>query len=215
MKNPALWRITVDYMYSCGDIGKSRADEILLRVPLRLQEQNSDRKIDSRIRAGDVVGALKDVNKTCFQYRRENVRRTVCRIAAQTLVSDKDYGLAVSYCISAEDWRGLGRVVDRVLDEYTSSGSHQFTSYALEMAPSVQELQTQSSIKGILVHRLIFAVRFARYYQLIEKQEYQEAASDLMAIFVEEVAPTSWWAVVLWDSIQLLCYRKFKINIYS
>jgi len=204
--DPALWRITVDYMYSCGDVGISRADEILLRVPLRLQEQNSDRKINSRIRAGDVVGALKDVNKTCFQYKRENVRRTVCRIAAQTLVSDKDYGLAVSYCISAEDWRGLGRVVDRVLDEYTTSGSHQFTSYALEIAPSVQELQTQSSIQGIFVHRLIFAVRFARYHQLIEKQDYQDAASDLMAIFVEEVAPTSWWAVVLCDSVQLLCY---------
>lgn len=44
------------------------------------------------------------------------------QIAAQTLVSDKDYGLAVSYCISAEDWRGLGRIVDRVLDEYITSG---------------------------------------------------------------------------------------------
>lgn len=89
-------------------------------------------------------------------------------------------------------------------------GSHQFTSYALEIAPSVQELQTQSSIQGIFVHRLIFAVRFARYHQLIEKQEYQDAASDLMAIFVEEVAPTSWWAVVLCDSVQLLSYGKFK-----
>ena len=89
-------------------------------------------------------------------------------------------------------------------------GPHQFTSYALEIAPSVQELQTQSSIQGIFVHRLIFAVRFARYHQLIEKQEYQDAASDLMAIFVEEVAPTSWWAVVLCDSVPLLSYGKFK-----
>jgi len=118
-------------------------------------------------------------------------------------------------------------VVDRVLEEYTTSGkrsgcsvpfcsttfiilgSHQFTNYALEIAPSVQELQTQSSIQGIFVHRLIFAVRFARYHQLIEKQEYQDAASDLMAIFIEEVAPTSWWAVVLCDSVQLLRYGKF------
>ena len=89
-------------------------------------------------------------------------------------------------------------------------GSHQFTSYALEIAPSVQELQAQSSIQGIFVHRLIFAVRFARYHQLIEKQEYQDAASDLMAIFIEEVAPMSWWAVVLCDSVQLLRYSKFK-----
>ena len=91
-------------------------------------------------------------------------------------------------------------------------GSHQFTSYALEIAPSVQELQTQSSVQGIFVHRLIFAVRFARYHQLIAKQEYQDAAYDLMAIFVEEVAPTSWWAVVLCDSVQLLSYGKFQKN---
>jgi nuclear pore complex protein Nup85 len=68
-------------MYSCGEIGKCRADDILLRVPLRLHEQNSDVKVDSRIRAGEVVGVLKDVNATCFEYRRENVRRTVCRVS--------------------------------------------------------------------------------------------------------------------------------------
>lgn len=138
--DPALWRITVDYMYSCGEVGKQQADEVLLRVPLRLHEQ-TDPTVERRIKAGDVVGVLKDVNQTCFQYQREGVRRTVCRvgitylpptpfflmftssqIAAQTLVNEKDYGLAVSYCTSAEDWPGLGRVVDRVLDEYITSG---------------------------------------------------------------------------------------------
>lgn len=44
------------------------------------------------------------------------------QIAAQTLVQEKDYGLAVSYCTSAEDWPGLGRVVNRVLDEFIISG---------------------------------------------------------------------------------------------
>jgi nuclear pore complex protein Nup85 len=47
---------------------------------------------------------------------------TFGQIAAQALVREKDYGLAVSYCSSAEDWQGLGRVVDRVLDEYINSG---------------------------------------------------------------------------------------------
>ncbi|KDR68007.1 hypothetical protein GALMADRAFT_79171 [Galerina marginata CBS 339.88] len=197
----ALWRITVDYMYSCGEIGQRRADEVLLRVPLRLHEQKSD-----QIRAGDIVGVLKDVNKTCFEYKRENVRRTVCRIAAQSLASDKDYGLAVSYCTSAEDWRGLARIVDCVLEEYITSGPQKFTQYALAIAPSVQELRTQSTIQGVFVHRLIFAVRYARFHELVGKQEYQDAASDILAIFVEDVAPTAWWAVVLCDSVPLLRY---------
>lgn len=79
--DPALWRITVEYMYSCANIGKGRADEVLLRVPLRLQEQKADLRVDSRIRAGEIVGVLKDVNAMCFQFRRENVRRTVCRVS--------------------------------------------------------------------------------------------------------------------------------------
>ena len=87
--DPALWRITVDYMYSCGDVGKQRADEILLRVPLRLQEQ-SESNVE-RIRAGDVVGVLKDVNQTCFQYQREAVRRTVCRVGLLNLSHDFSY----------------------------------------------------------------------------------------------------------------------------
>lgn len=48
------------------------------------------------------------------------------QIAAQMLIQEKDYGLAVSYCTSAEDWPGLGRVVDRVLDEYIISGKASF-----------------------------------------------------------------------------------------
>ncbi|KAF9526094.1 Nup85 nucleoporin-domain-containing protein [Crepidotus variabilis] len=202
--DPALWRVTVDYMYSCGDVGKSRGDEILLRVPLQLHEQNSDVKVNSRIRAGEIVGVLKDVNATCLEYQRENVRRTVCRIAAQTLVSDKDYGLAISYCLSAEDWRGVGRIVDSVLDEYITGGRQKFTQYALAIAPSVQELRTQVGIHGVFVHRLVFAVRFARFHELLDKEAHQDAASDLIAIFSEDIAPTSWWAIVLCDSIPLL-----------
>ena len=72
-------------MYSCEEIGQRRADEVLLRVPLRLNEQNSDLKVDPRIRAGDIVGVLRDVNKTCFEYKRENVRRTVCRVRVHLL----------------------------------------------------------------------------------------------------------------------------------
>lgn len=67
-------------MYSCGDVGTEQADEILLRVPLRLRHKNVDPALADRIRAGDIVGVLKDVNETCHQHRREAVRRTVCRV---------------------------------------------------------------------------------------------------------------------------------------
>ncbi|RDB15810.1 Nuclear pore complex protein Nup85 [Hypsizygus marmoreus] len=199
--DPALWRITVDYMYSCGDVGKQQADEVLLRVPLRLHEQLQS---NERVRSGGVVGILKDVNQTCLQYQREYVRRTVCRIAARTLVQEKDYGLAVAYCISAEDWPGLGRVVDSVLDEYTSSGPTAFSQSASTIAPSVQELRNRPLYQGIFAHRLMFAVRYAHFHLLLETHDLQEAASDLVAIFRDDLVPKSWWAVLLCDAVPLL-----------
>lgn len=133
-------------MYSCGDVGKERADEVLIRIPLRLNDKIPiSSRDEGKFRAGNIVGVLKDVNQTCFDYQREAARRTVCRvscatpdmqkkltvaqIAAQTLVREKDYGLAVSYCSSAEDWQGLGRVVDRVLDEYILSGKYRLLRF--------------------------------------------------------------------------------------
>ena len=47
---------------------------------------------------------------------------TFRQIAAQTFIRDKEYGVAVSYCTSAEDWSGLGRVIDLVLEEYIREG---------------------------------------------------------------------------------------------
>ena len=94
------------------------------------------------------------------------------------------------------------------------SGPQRFTQYAFAIAPSVQELRAQSLSQGVFMHRLIFAVRYARFHELVHKQHYQDAASDLMAIFVEEIAPTSWWAVVLCDSVQFLQYGELLHQAY-
>ena len=53
------------------------------------------------------------------------------QIAAQTFIREKDFGLAVSYCVSAEDWPGLGRVVDRVLEEYIKNGMEKVAGRSL------------------------------------------------------------------------------------
>lgn len=84
--DPGFWRLTVDYMCSCGHIGNDRADEVLLRVPLRLHNSREDPQAPTgtqernEIRAGDVVGVLKEVNETCFEHQRERARRAICRV---------------------------------------------------------------------------------------------------------------------------------------
>lgn len=86
----ALWRVTVDYMYSCDEIGKQQADEVLVRVPLRLYERTNN--VATNETAGEesfasireteaVVGVLKELNETCSEHKREATRRTICRVS--------------------------------------------------------------------------------------------------------------------------------------
>ena len=95
----ALWRINVAYLCSCGEIGSARADEVILRVPLHLQraavENDSESSDDRSIRAGDVIGVLKEVNATCFEYKREEVRRTVCRVSYSVTLSEHQFNFCL------------------------------------------------------------------------------------------------------------------------
>jgi nuclear pore complex protein Nup85 len=137
--DPGLWRITVAYLYSCGNVGRKTGDEILMRVPLRLHKK--EKELEEKFRAGEVVGVMKAINESCLEHKRETVRRAVCRvgsvppklrsfrsihssqIAARTFTDEKAYDLAMEFCNSAEDWVGLRRVVDRVLNEYVANGA--------------------------------------------------------------------------------------------
>lgn len=83
-------------MCSCGDIGKERADQVLLRVPISLSAARPPRQggnehpeemvVDEEdgeisARSARIESVLKEVIKTCYEYGRDEVRRTVCSVS--------------------------------------------------------------------------------------------------------------------------------------
>jgi nuclear pore complex protein Nup85 len=128
-------------------------------------------------------------------------------------MDEKQYGLAISYYTSAEDWPGLGRVIDQVLHEYISQGPAKFTSLVAEIAPSLQTLRSAADssdypMHGIFLHRLMFIVKYAEFHQRKMSSDLVEAAADLISMFEDDIAPTSWWGVLLQDSVEFLNYRE-------
>lgn len=91
--DPGLWRLTVDYLCTCGDIGQEMADEVLLRIPLKVDDllaagKHSDPSRDVPMEVegvkqeeeGDLSGIVQELNATCHEYQREHTRRTICRV---------------------------------------------------------------------------------------------------------------------------------------
>jgi nuclear pore complex protein Nup85 len=134
LSDRSLWRVTAAYLYSCGEVGRMRGDEVLLRVPLKIHEQEQAADPDDGL-----VGNLKAIHEICLENSREPIRKTICRvcwnfwafcknlilfqIAAQNFLSEKDFGSAVAYFISGGYWPGIGRVVDCVLNEFIENGA--------------------------------------------------------------------------------------------
>ncbi len=83
-------------------------------------------------------------------------------------------------------------------------GTEKFAKYASTIAPTVQQLRTQNVQQGIFVHRLLFAVRYAQFHEFRSQGNLADAAQELVSIFYDDLAPKSWWAVLLNDSIELL-----------
>ncbi|KAI9510038.1 nucleoporin Nup85-like protein [Russula earlei] len=208
--DPALWRMTVAYMCSCGPIGREQADQVLLRVPISLNLSTSD---NDAARLGGVPTALRAVIETCHEYGRESVRRMVCTIAARNSLQQRDYGLAVSYATSAENWTWLGRIVDAVLAEYIEHGPEVFARSVAAVAPSLQELRAHPGADGVFTHRLMFAVRYAEFHQRRLSGDLQEAALDILTMFNEDLAPKTWWGVLLCDAVDLI--RNNDLMLYS
>lgn len=65
-------------MCSCGSIGRERADQVLLRVPINFNRSVADSR-DANV-SGEVPEALRAVVETCHEYGRESVRRMVCTV---------------------------------------------------------------------------------------------------------------------------------------
>lgn len=72
------------------------------------------------------------------------------------------------------------------------------------MAPLVQELRAETGLHGVFVQRLMFAVRFAEFHQRRVQGLFEHAALDLLSLFEEDLAPRSWWGVLLNDATPFL-----------
>ena len=91
-------------------------------------------------------------------------------------------------------------------------GPVSFASMIANIAPTLQSLRSQAGddLNGVFIHRLRFAVRSAEFHQRKLTGELEDAALDVIEIFQEEIAPSSWWAVILCDALDLLQNSTFS-----
>ncbi|KZW00006.1 hypothetical protein EXIGLDRAFT_723166 [Exidia glandulosa HHB12029] len=214
--DPHLWRITVDYMYTCGELGERMADQILLTVPITRADAGGETR---DVEMGDAttaatapsssatndatIGGVEALSEICREHAREHVRRQICKNAARIFLQQADYGLAISYYLSAEDYAGIGRAANRLLDEFVEHGPQKFIEKAGQIAIGLH-LPENLGEQAVFAHRLLFVQRYAEFHKLCQDGDLSTAAEHLIDMFNAEIVPRTWWALLLADASELL-----------
>jgi len=79
LSDPGLWRMAVEYMVTCDEIGLQTAREVLLHVPLRILEP-----APKAISASDVAASpgsyLEDLLEVCDEHDFRDTKANICRV---------------------------------------------------------------------------------------------------------------------------------------
>jgi nuclear pore complex protein Nup85 len=80
LSDPGLWRMAVEYMAICDEIGLQTAREVLLHVPLRILESITDG--DS---AASPSSHLEDLLEVCDEHDFQDTKANICRVGGLLL----------------------------------------------------------------------------------------------------------------------------------
>jgi nuclear pore complex protein Nup85 len=80
LSDPSLWRMAIEYMVTCDEIGLQTAREVLLHVPLRVLEP-----APKAISASDIAASprshLEDLLEVCDEHDFLDTKANICRVS--------------------------------------------------------------------------------------------------------------------------------------
>ncbi|CAG8664831.1 632_t:CDS:10 [Gigaspora margarita] len=182
-----LWQLAFKYFEHCETCGYSYMSQLVVRIPF-----------EDEFKASKLLSICKE-NGLTFQ------EKTISRIMGKKYWQNERYASAIVYFINAGDTASLEVIYRRFLDNYIDTGKLTF----LDTIESIQlDEDSPVSIK--------FLSRYRLFHALKQNGEVQRAGAILMELLRAQVAPISFWPVLLLNALPLLQEGKArKMIIFS
>ena len=177
MSHRSLWQLGVLYLDNCPAQGLYRLELLLERVPLE-----SERK------ANKVIGLAAERGLS-------GVVTQTCKVFGMRALKENRVGAAMSWALRSQDVSFATFLADRLLHEYTSSGS--FASSA--------DLLDHLGTGMVLSDRLTFLAKYREFHRLCSEEGAFKAAADLLhSLMWSRLAPKYFWVTLLIDALPFI-----------
>ncbi|KAF3817267.1 hypothetical protein GH733_011667 [Mirounga leonina] len=171
----SLWQLGVDYFDYCPELGRVSLELHIERIPLSTEQK-----------------ALK-VLRICEQRQMTEQVRSICKILAMKAVRNNRLGSALSWSIRAKDAAFATLVSDRFLKDYCERGSFSDLDLIDNLGPAM-----------MLSDRLTFLGKYREFHRFYGEKRLTDAASLLLSLMTSQIAPRSFWVILLIDALPLL-----------
>ncbi|XP_034497034.1 nuclear pore complex protein Nup85 isoform X2 [Ailuropoda melanoleuca] len=171
----SLWQLGVDYFDYCPELGRVSLELHIERIPLSTEQK-----------------ALK-VLRICEQRQMTEQVRSICKILAMKAVRNNRLGSALSWSIRAKDAAFATLVSDRFLRDYCERGSFSDLDLIDNLGPAM-----------MLSDRLTFLGKYREFHRFYGEKRLTDAASLLLSLMTSQIAPRSFWVILLIDALPLL-----------
>jgi nuclear pore complex protein Nup85 len=171
----SLWQLGVLYLDHCPVQGLYRLELLLERVPL-----------ESECKANKVMSLAAERGLS-------SVVTQTCKVMGMRALKASRIGAAMSWALRSQDVTFTTFLADRLLLEYTSSGSFSSTDLLDHLGTSM-----------VLSDRLTFLAKYREFHKLCEQGEFPTAANLLHSLMWSRLAPKYFWVTLLIDALPFI-----------
>jgi len=175
MSHHSLWQVGLAYLDHCPQFGRAYQEAFIERLPVE-----TEKKAEKLI-------------YMCEQRGMDEQARSICQVQGLHALHTNRLGSALAWALRSKDVAFVTNLSERFLSEYMSSGD--FSS--LDLIDNLGSSMLLSS-------KLTFLGSYRQFHLHYEKGEFTEAASLLISLISDRLAPQRFWVALLTDALPLL-----------
>lgn len=175
MAHNSLWQVGISYFDHCPEFGRSHIEHYIEKMPI-----DSERKAEKVIHICEKRGLVDQA-------------RSICQIQGLAALHSQRLGSALSWALRSKDVAFVTNLSERFLSEYIASGD-------LSNLDLIDNLGSSM----LLSSKLTFLGSYRQFHLHYEQGDFMEAASLLISLITDRIAPQRFWVALLTDALPLL-----------
>ncbi|OUM64741.1 hypothetical protein PIROE2DRAFT_34865, partial [Piromyces sp. E2] len=144
---------------------------------------------------------VKKLILNCKKYNLKNVIVDIHKTLGMKEYKKGNYGEAIKHYMEIDDSYRISSICNELILQYIEKGDLS----QLNFIDSINQ-------KSLYNTKINFLARYKQFHELYKEKQYKKAGSLLIQLLTSEIAPKTFWCIILIDAVPLLESEQIIFN---